>query len=117
MIFRTDINKEFFTRERCFITEILNTGDIPNVSLARARVGPGVTTELHRLSVDEVYYILEGIGALEIDCSPAKEMRPGDAAFIKAGSAQRITNISDSELVFLCICVPGFSPGVYMPLE
>lgn len=117
MVFRTHPDKEFSTRERCYITEILNARDIGNVSIARARVGPGVTTELHRLNVDEFYYILEGAGAIETDGSAPKEMRPGDAAFIRAGSSQRITNVSGSDLVFLCICTPRFSEGAYTALE
>ena len=37
---------EFYTEERCYITELHNNVDS---SIARARVKPGVTTELHSL--------------------------------------------------------------------
>ena len=40
----------------------------PNVSLAQARVEPGVTTEWRVLSVDEIYYVLEGSGAPQTWC-------------------------------------------------
>ncbi|MEJ2529931.1 MAG: cupin domain-containing protein, partial [Gammaproteobacteria bacterium] len=41
--------KEFFTQEGCYITELSNTSDDPDVSIASARVEPGATTRWHRL--------------------------------------------------------------------
>ena len=41
---------EFATDERCLITELLNDPACPEVSLALARVAPGVTTRLHALA-------------------------------------------------------------------
>ena len=117
MIFKSDPGSEFFSDERCFITEILNTDAIQDVSIARARVEPGVTAELHRLSVDEVYYILEGSGIVEIDNSFRGKVAKGDVVHIRSGLAQRITNISDSDLLFLCICSPKFKPETYTSLE
>jgi hypothetical protein len=46
---------EFFTEEGCFITELHNTEDDPAVSVARARVEPGVRTALHAVVVEERY--------------------------------------------------------------
>ena len=40
---------EFWTEERCFITELHNCDASPEASLAVARVEPGVTTQLHAL--------------------------------------------------------------------
>ena len=46
---RADPAKEFATQENCFILELANdTGD-PDVSIAQARVRPGVSTTWHRL--------------------------------------------------------------------
>jgi len=63
---------EFWTRERCFIREIVNTQDIQDFSLAETRVQPGVTTELHKLSVNEWYIILAGEGQMEVGGMPAR---------------------------------------------
>lgn len=40
---------EFYTEERCWILESWNEEQDPAVSVARARVEPGVKTQLHML--------------------------------------------------------------------
>ncbi len=53
--------KEFYIDEGCYITELSNSTDDPGLSIARARVEPGVTTNLHKLSATvERYVILQG---------------------------------------------------------
>ena len=41
-------NKEFYTDEKCFITELSNSADDPDASIAQARVEAGITTHWHR---------------------------------------------------------------------
>jgi len=50
---RADPSRESLTPENCFILERANDPSDPDVSIARARVLPGVTTEWHRIDVDE----------------------------------------------------------------
>ena len=58
---------EFFTAEKCYITELSNSDDDPDLSIARARVEPGVTTHWHRLSgTIERYCIISGRGRMEL---------------------------------------------------
>ena len=58
---------EYFFAEGCFITEWWNSTADAAVSVARARVEPGVTTRWHRLrGVTERYLILEGQGRVEV---------------------------------------------------
>lgn len=116
-VFHTDLSRELLTSERCHILEILNQAEIPGISLARARVEPGIATEWHRLDVDEVYYILEGGGIVEIGQSPGREVGVGDAVLIRAGQSQRITNTGNTDLVFLCICTPRFHEMSYESVE
>ena len=58
--------QEILTRERCHIRELLNDAAVPELSVAAARVEPGVTTELHRLSVAEWYVIRSGQGYMRV---------------------------------------------------
>jgi hypothetical protein len=59
-IVHPDPASEFFTPERCFIVEAWNDDADPSVSIARSRVAPGVTTQLHSLDVDERYLVVAG---------------------------------------------------------
>ena len=114
----TEPDKEFSTKERCHIIELFNLPEDRTQSIARARVEPGVITEWHRLKdTSECYYILSGQGLAEIGESYQKEMTPNSLLMIPANSPQRITNTGETDLVFLCICVPAFSMDVYEGLE
>lgn len=109
---------EYYFKEGCHITEWWNSPADEEASIARARVGAGVTTRLHRLDgVTERYVILEGEGRVEIGGLAPEEVGPGDVVVIPPGIRQRITNTGSSELVFLAICTPRFTPGVYEDLD
>jgi len=108
---------EFWTRERCFIREIVNNPDIRDFSLAETRVEPGVRTELHKLSVDEWYVITSGEGLMEVGEAPSRAVGPGDIVAIAAGTSQRIRNTGQSDLKFQCICLPRFTADAYEALE
>jgi mannose-6-phosphate isomerase-like protein (cupin superfamily) len=106
-----------WTDERCFITELVNESAWPEFSLARCRVEPGVTTQLHTLAVHEFYVIEEGSGTMEIDHGHGREVGPGDVVTIPKHAAQRITNTGSSDLLFLCVCAPRFLQDCYTSLE
>jgi len=113
-IFKTDENREYFTEEGCFIMELWNTPEDDEVSIARARVRPGVTTVLHRLKdTVERYVIMEGTGFVEVGDLPTAEVGAGDVVIIPPSIHQRITNTGDRDLIFLCICTPRFVPEKY----
>ena len=62
-----NLSTEFYTSEKCYITELSNTADDPDASIAQARVEPGVTTRWHRLTgTAERYYIVNGSGLVEV---------------------------------------------------
>jgi mannose-6-phosphate isomerase-like protein (cupin superfamily) len=104
------------TEERCFIIEIWNHPSDPAISLARARVLPGVTTARHALAIDERYVIESGEGRVEI-AGVESDVAPGDVVLIPAGTTQRISNRGQEDLVFLCICTPRFEPAHYEDRE
>ena len=108
---------EYFTEERCYITEICNSPISPDGSLAIARVPAGVTTQLHYLNgINETYIIIEGEGEVEVDES-FYLVSTGDQVAIPAGVSQRITSLGQNDLRFYCLCVPRFLPDAYVNLE
>lgn len=105
----------FFDVEGCYITELSNTEEDPGLSIARARVEPGVTTRWHRLAnTTERYCILSGVGMVEVGNTPALEVGPGDVVIIHPMERQRITNSGAEDLIFLAICTPRFEVGNYL---
>lgn len=109
---------EFFTEERCFISEVSNDNCDDNLSIARARVEAGVTTAWHRLhDVEERYLIISGKGMVEIGEIPPAPVIAGDVVRIPAGTCQRITNTGKTDLIFYALCTPRFTPECYIDLE
>ena len=112
---RADPSQEFATRENCFILEMDNDPANPDTSIARARVRPGVTTEWHRLEgIVERYIIVRGRGRVEVGDLPPTMVSEGDVVRIPANMPQRITNVGDEDLVFLCVCTPRFVQSAYV---
>jgi mannose-6-phosphate isomerase-like protein (cupin superfamily) len=109
---------EWETPERCHILESWNVPEDREVSIARARVEPGVRTQLHRLRrTVERYLVIVGTGRVELGGDGAWEVGPGDVVVIPAGVSQRIENTGDGDLLFYCICTPAFDQEDYEALE
>ena len=114
----SDPRAEFHTDEGCFITELSNTPEDADASIARARVLPGITTRWHRLKgTAERYVILSGTGRVEVGELPAQEVEPNDVVLIPPGCRQRITCTSAEDLVFLAICTPRFRAEAYEDID
>ena len=117
-ILRSRRETEYYTDEGCFILELSNTGEDEAVSMARARVRPGVTTKLHRLrGIAERYLILKGNGRVEVGGLPPEDLVPGDVVLIPPDCPQRITNTGTEDLLFLAVCTPRFTPDSYEAVE
>ena len=115
---KQDLSNEFYTPEKCYITELFNTSDDPDASIARARVQPGITTCWHRLEgIIERYYIVSGTGRVEVGELTPQEVSAGDIVLIPAMCRQRITNIGSEDLIFLAICTPRFTEEAYVDTE
>ncbi|MDH3630667.1 MAG: cupin domain-containing protein [Gammaproteobacteria bacterium] len=109
---------EFETNERCHITEVANDPGDELVSIARARVEPGVTTAWHKLEhISERYIIVSGQGRVEVDDLEPIDVLPGDVVRIPADVAQRITNTGKGDLIFYAVCAPPFRKDCYISLE
>jgi len=109
---------ECYIEERCFIKELSNSDSDAALSIAQARVLPGVTTRWHRLKdTTERYVLLSGTGRVEIGTLPAQVVTAGDVVLIPPGCRQRITNVGREDLLFLAICSPRFHVAAYEDLE
>jgi len=100
----------FTTKDGSEIRELLahRNSCIRNQTLAEARLPAGGVTTPHRhLKTEEIYYILEGEGLMQIDME-ARPVGPGDAIAIPPGALHQISNTGKELLKFLCCCAPGY---------
>ena len=108
-VIRPDPDDEFLTPERCHILEMSNSAADEALSIASARVEPGVTTAFHKVrETAERYVILAGEGRVELEGATPQSVSVGDVVLIPPGIEQRITNTGDSDLIFLALCTPRF---------
>jgi len=113
-----DPGEEYLTPEGCWILESWNQDSDDAVSIARARIEPGVTTKLHRLTgTVERYVILEGTGTVTIGELAPQTVGPGDIVIIPPEVSQKITNDGCGDLLFYCVCTPRFVDACYVSLE
>ncbi|MEL6111517.1 MAG: cupin domain-containing protein [Pseudomonadota bacterium] len=103
---------EVWISEGLFVTELLNSADKPDLSVARCRLPPRLTTQAHRLSVAETYIIEQGHGTMVLD-GVQVDVTVGDSVPIAPGTVQSISNNGDGDLIFLVICTPRFTPADY----
>jgi len=100
----------FATKDGSEIRELLahrNSG-IRNQTLAEARLPVGASTAAHHhVKTEEIYYILEGSGRMQVD-DESRDVAPGDAIAIPPGAYHQITNTAETTLCFLCCCAPGY---------
>lgn len=114
----SDKPSEYYFREGCFITELSNSPEDPELSVAHVRVEPGETTRWHKLlGITERYLILSGRGSVEVGNSDARKVTERDMVLIPAEVRQRITNTGEEDLIFLALCTPRFQEKYYIELE
>ena len=93
----------FTTKDGSTIRELHHTAA---QSLAEATLAVGQSTQRHyHRASEEIYFVLEGDGELEID-GKAKRLAAGDAALIPPGAWHEI--VATSPLRFLCCCAPPY---------
>jgi len=101
---------EFLAGDKTILRELLHPDKTDlqlRYSLAHAVVKPGATSLRHKLSVSEVYYILEGAGRMQMG-HESRTVGPGEAVYIPPHSVQCIENIGKTDLKFLCIVDPAW---------
>ncbi len=101
----------FTTADGSTIRSILDSTNAPVLrqSLAEASLPPEGATErhYHKLS-EEIYFILEGSGTMELD-GELRKVGPGDAILIPPSAWHQITADDGNGLRFLCCCAPPYS--------
>lgn len=100
----------FTTKDGSEIRELLahRNSSIRMQSLAEARLpAGGQTTPHYHPRTEEIYYILEGHGRMQID-DEVEAIAPGDAIAIPPGAPHQITNTGPGVLKFLCCCAPAY---------
>lgn len=118
IIKKSEDTREFYTDEKCYITELSNSPDDPELSIARARLEPGITTRWHRLKgITERYCIISGSGLVEVGELAPQLVTPGDVVIIPPMCAQRMTNNGSNDLIFLAICTPRFQYEAYEDID
>lgn len=111
-------SEEFYIEEGCYIREMSNSEDDPELSIAQARLAPGITTRWHSLTgISERYYLLQGEGMVEVGQQPPQLVKAGDVVIIPPSCRQRIHNCGRQDLIFLAICTLRFVPPAYQQLE
>jgi mannose-6-phosphate isomerase-like protein (cupin superfamily) len=115
-IIKASTLKESLTSEGCHVSEnwgLVTAGD-KEVSVARARVEPGVTAKWHYLEgVQEIYVIVKGTGKVYVGDLEPTDVVEGDVVVIPPKVSQRITNTGESDLLFYCVCTPSFTQKCY----
>mgnify|MGYP002147010938 CR=1 FL=1 len=98
----------FTTKDGSTIRSILDRTNAPVQlqSLAEATLPPGGRTERHyHKQSEELYFLLEGTGLMEID-GVERVVAAGDAILIPPGAWHRIRAVE--ALQFLCCCAPPY---------
>lgn len=117
-VLKNESTVEHLHREGCSIAELLNTPDKPDISVAKCRVDPNVTTELHALKgAQELYVILSGTGHVDDGQAPPHSVGPDDVVIISPDWPQRIKNTGAEDLIFLAICTERYRPERYESLD
>lgn len=73
--------------------------------LAIASLEPGKKIEAHVDPFEEIYFVLNGTGEMQVD-DGYRQVEPGDATWIPTGSTHSLSNNGDQDLVILVVASP-----------
>jgi mannose-6-phosphate isomerase-like protein (cupin superfamily) len=105
-----DRAEPFVTADGSTIRSLLDRSNAPvaNQSLAEATLAAGeATVRHHHRASEEIYYLIEGAGEMEVDGERAP-VAAGDAILIPPGAWHQIRASADGPLRLLCACAPPY---------
>ncbi len=101
----------YVTRDGSEIRELMHPQVHGNCrqSLAEATVSPGCSTRMHKHHAsEELYHVLSGSGRMTLG-DQIFSVTSGDTLCIAPGTAHRVENTENQDLVILCCCTPPYS--------
>ncbi len=101
---------QFVTKDGSRIREIMapRNSMVERQSLAEAVVPVGGETHEHyHATSEEIYFMLSGEAEMWVEGETFR-VRQGDSVALLPGNRHKIRNTGNTELVFLCICVPPY---------
>ncbi|MBW1713682.1 MAG: cupin domain-containing protein [Deltaproteobacteria bacterium] len=85
---------------------ILTAPDLRGLDfLAHAILAPGKKIEAHVDPYEEIYFVLEGQGLIQVGDEEA-QVGPLDATYLPAGRPHALTNTGQTDLVILVVAAP-----------
>jgi mannose-6-phosphate isomerase-like protein (cupin superfamily) len=101
----------FRTKDGSTVTELVHPdfSGASGQSVAEAVVAPGGETDahVHRRS-QEIYLFTSGAGRMALGGAEF-DVAAGDSVVIAPGTAHKLWNPGDEDLVLLCVCAPAYS--------
>ncbi len=76
--------------------------DVKTLCLGLVEVEPGHSTPLHRHRCEEVYYIVQGSGVVEVE-GERHEISAGDAVYIPVNARHRVINTGRETLRYVAV--------------
>lgn len=77
--------------------------DTKTMRLGLVELNPGEETKLHYHNCEEIFYIIEGTGFIEIE-GVEYEVNAGDGVFVKPNEKHMSRNKSDKLLRYIFVC-------------
>ncbi len=74
----------------------------PNFAMRLFEIKPGGFTPYHQHQWEHEVFILKGDGSLVTE-GKASPLKPGDAVFVPGGENHQFKNVSEEDLIFLCL--------------
>ena len=102
----------FTTNDGSTIRSLLDRSNaaVAHQSLAEATIEAGqATLRHHHRESEEIYYLVEGSGEMEIDGERAR-VTAGDAILIPPGAWHQIRADAEGPVRLLCACAPPWRP-------
>lgn len=107
------VNGAIISQDGCKILELERN---EQYSLALGELAKGEKSKLHKMEMQELYYIIQGKGKITID-KEEKEIEKGEVIVVPAKAEQKLENIGQKTLKFLMIVNPPYDPEKEQILE